>query len=307
MPNILTITFSPCIDKSTSISSLIPEKKLICENPKYEPGGGGINVARAIKKLGGEAIAIYPSGGCNGIIFNQLLQNENILTLNIVSENNTKENLVVLDRSTNKQYRFGMPNIALNDLEWKNCLKAVEEFDKPAFIIASGSIPPGVPLDIFAQLAKIAKNKHAKFIIDTSGDALKQATDEGVYLIKPNLNELSMLAGKNELNTEEVEEAAKSIIAKGNCEVIVCSLGAVGAMLITKDITKTILAPKVISKSTVGAGDSMVGGIVYYLSKGENLEDAIKYGVACGSAATLNPGTELCKKADADRLYQLLK
>ncbi|MES2795878.1 MAG: 1-phosphofructokinase family hexose kinase [Bacteroidota bacterium] len=307
MPNILTITFSPSIDKSTSIPSLLPEKKLICEHPKLEPGGGGINVARAIKKLGGEAIAIYPAGGCNGIIFNQLLQNENISTLNIVSENNTKENLVVLDLSNNHQYRFGMPNVSLNDQEWKNCLKAVEEFENPEFIVASGSIPPGVPLNIFAKLAKIAKNKNAKFIIDTSGEALKQATDEGVYLIKPNLHELSKLAGKSELNSAEVEAAAKNIIAKGNCEVVVCSLGAEGAMLITKDVTRTILAPKVLSKSTVGAGDSMVGGIVYSLSKGESLEEAIKYGVACGSAATLNPGTELCKKEDADRLYQLLK
>ena len=307
MSSIVTITFSPCIDKSTSIPVLIPEKKLKCAAPKLEPGGGGINVARAIKKLGGEAIAIFPSGGYTGKFFNHLLEKENIPAVIIETTNETRENIIVHDESSNNQYRFGMPGTVLSENEWKQCLKAVEEIENAEFIIASGSLPPGVPLNIYAQLAKLAKTKKAKFIVDTSGEALKQAADEGVYLLKPNLGELCTLADKKELHGDEVKYIAGEIIAKGKCEVMVVSMGAAGAMLVTNDIAEIITSPPVIKKSTVGAGDSMVAGIVFYLSQGKSLPEAVQYGVACGTAATMNPGTELCRKEDADRLYALIE
>jgi len=266
MSNIVTITFSPCIDKSTSVPFLMAEKKLKCTEPKLEPGGGGINVARAIHKLGGEATAIFPSGGYTGKFFNHLLEKENIPSLIIESGNETRENIIVLDESTNNQYRFGMPGTELSKAEWEKCLKAVEEMKDVEFIIASGSLPPGVPLNIYAQLAKIARNSNAKFIVDTSGEPLKHAADEGVYLLKPNLGELSSLAGKKELHPDEIKDVAKEIIAQGKCEVMAVSMGAAGAMLVTKDLTEIFAPPQVTRKSTVGAGDSMVAGITFSLS-----------------------------------------
>ncbi len=307
MSSIVTITFSPCIDKSTSITSLVPEKKLHCSTPKLEPGGGGINIARAIKKLGGEAIAIFPSGGYTGKYFNHLLEKENIPSVIIETNNETRENIIVFDESSTNQYRFGMPGTALNDNEWKQCLTAVEKINDIEFIIASGSLPPGVPSNIYAQLARIAKNKNAKFVVDTSGEALKQAVEEGVYLLKPNLGELCSLTGKASLQTREVKDIARAIIEKEKCEVMMVSMGADGAMLVTKDMAEIITAPTVIRKSTVGAGDSMLAGIVFYLSKGKDIFEAAQYGVACGTAATLNAGTELCKKEDADKLYELIR
>ena len=306
MSSIITITFSPCIDKSTSIPVLIAEKKLKCSAPKLEPGGGGINVARAIKKLGGEATAIFPAGGYTGKFFNHLLEKENIPAVIIESAKETRENIIVLDKSSNNQYRFGMPGTELGENEWKQCLKAVEEIENAEFIIASGSLPPGVPQNIYTQIARIAKNNKAKFIVDTSGEALKQALDEGVYLIKPNLGELCTLAGKKDLPIDEVKDIAREIIAKGRCEVMVVSMGADGAMLVTNEIAQTISAPNVIRKSTVGAGDCMVAGIVFYLSQGKSLVESAQYGVACGTAATMNSGTELCRKKDADKLYALI-
>ncbi|MFI5134082.1 MAG: 1-phosphofructokinase family hexose kinase, partial [Chitinophagales bacterium] len=180
MPKIITITFSPCIDKSTSVPQLLPEKKLQCVVPKLEPGGGGINVARAIKKLGGEAIAIFPSGGYTGKYFNHLMEKENVPSVIIEIKNETRENIIVLDESSNQQYRFGMPGTELSESEWKQCIKVIEEMPaRPAggkdveFIVASGSLPPGVPLDIYAHLAIIAKKQKAKLIVDTSGEALQ--------------------------------------------------------------------------------------------------------------------------------------
>lgn len=307
MSSIITITFSPCIDKSTTVPALVSEKKLVCTAPKLEPGGGGINIARALKKLGGSATAIFPSGGYTGKYFNHLLEKEGINSVIIETGNETRENIIVVDEATNNQYRFGMPGTELTEPEWKKCLQAVEEMEDAAFIIASGSLPPGVPDDIYALLAKIAKSKNAKFIVDTSGAALKHAAEEGVYMLKPNLGELSNLAGKNEIRPDEVKSIAKDIIAHGKCEVMVVSMGAAGAMLVTAEIAEIFRPPVVERKSTVGAGDSMVAGIVFYLAQGKNLLQAVQYGVACGTAATLNSGTELCKKEDADRLYALVQ
>jgi len=306
MSNIVTITFSPCIDRNISVPSLIPERKLKCTAAKLEPGGGGINVARAIKKLGGEATAIFPSGGYTGKYFNHLLEQEKISSLIIETENETRENIIVLEECTNNQYRFGMPGTQLKDNEWKQCLKALEKMHDTEYIVASGSLPPGVPLNIYAQLAKIAKQKKAKFIVDTSGEALKQAAVEGVYLLKPNLGELSTLTGIEKIGSDNVVEVSKKLVQNNSCKVIIVSLGIKGAVLVTNNETYQALPPKVNCKSTVGAGDSMVAGVVYSLSLGMNLKQALAYGVACGTAATMNPGTELCRNEDVDRLYALI-
>ncbi len=307
MPTIATITFNPCIDKSTTVPAIIPEAKLYCTPPKFEPGGGGINVARAIKKLGGEALAIYPSGGYSGKFLNVLLEKEGIKTLVVETLNHTRENMIALDVSSNKQYRFGMPGSPLSNEEWQRCLKLVEQLKDVTFIVASGSLPPGVPADIFAQIARIAKSKGAKLIVDTSGDALKYALEEGVYLVKPNLKELASLTEREEVSISEVSDNTNKLITEGKTEAVVVSLGGSGAMLATKYEYFQITPPVVDIKSTVGAGDSMVAGIVLSLSKGIPLTKAVQYGVACGTAATLNPGTELCKLEDVQQMAAKIK
>lgn len=307
MPKIITLTFSPCIDKTTSVPELIAEKKLKCSPPTLEPGGGGINVARAIKRLGGEAIAVYPAGGYTGKYFNSLLEKENVPAIIIETRNETRENIIVVDESKNQQYRFGMPGTELQEDEWQKCLSAIEKEGDTEFIVASGSLPPGVPLEIYARLAVIAKMKNAKLIVDTSGEALKHAAHEGVYLLKPNLGELASLVGVERIEINEIAKFARDLIQKGSCEVIVVSMGEKGAMLITKKETHHVVPPKVERKSTVGAGDSMVAGLVMALSKNLSFKEVLKYAVACGTAATMNPGTELCRKEDVDKLIQKIK
>jgi 6-phosphofructokinase 2 len=302
MASIVTITFSPSIDKSSSVPKLVPDKKLKCAAPHLEPGGGGINVARAIKNLGGHATAVFPSGGFTGKYFNQLMKAEGVTSIIIETQNETRENFVIVDESTNQQYRLGMPGTELKETEWKALLKAIEEMDKIDFLVASGSLPPGVPMDIYAQLAEVAKKKNAKYIVDASGVPLKLAIEAGVFLIKPNLGELSALAGFEYLKPDQISEIASNLVERGNCNVVVASMGADGAMLVTKDVIEQFNAPLVERKSTVGAGDSMVAGIVFSLANGKNLSEAVQYGVACGTAATMNPGTSLCHKEDADRL-----
>lgn len=307
MPAIITVTFSPAIDKSTSVPVLIPERKLICSPPTYQPGGGGINVARAIKKLGGEAIAIYLAGGYTGKAFAQLLAAESVECIVTETKESTRENLVVVEIASNQQYRFGMPGPLVYEAEWQDCLKNIERIQDVEYIVASGSLPQGVPTDILAKIALIARKKNARLIIDTTDEALKQAAHIGVYLIKPNLRELGSLIGKEDLNVELVGDAAREVIDRGNCEVVVVSMGAFGAILVTKDLEVQVMPPAVKVRSTVGAGDCMVAGIVMGLASNKSLVETIQYGVACGTAATMNPGTELCRKEDVERLYGIIR
>jgi 6-phosphofructokinase 2 len=307
MEKIITLTLNPALDKSISVPQMVPEKKLKCSDAKVEPGGGGINVSRAIHKLGGSTEAVYLSGGFTGKQFETLMAAEGIVSIVLPMKGDTRENFVVLDQSSNQQYRFGMQGPEVSEAEWQQALNHIKKQDELAYIVASGSLPPGVPVDFFGRLAVIAREKKAKLIVDTSGEALQHAVKEGLFLIKPNLGELSNLYGKEKLGKTEILNAARSIITSGGCEVMAVSMGKEGAMLITIDQKFEVKPPDVTIHSTVGAGDSMVGGMVLALSKGWPLEDVLRYGVAAGTAATLNSGTELCKKEDTERLFAEMK
>lgn len=303
MSSIVTVTFSPSIDKSFNVPEMVPDKKLRCTDLHLDPGGGGINVARAIKILGGEATAVFPSGGYTGKQFDQLLEDEGVPAVIIRSKNETRENIVVVDQSKNLQYRFGMPGTALQEEEWKEILRVIDAMEDIDYLVCSGSLPPGMPEDIYAQLAGIAKRKGARCIVDTPGRPLRLAIEAGLYLIKPNIGELSAFAGKEYLSIDEAREIATEIVSSGHCEVVVVSMGADGAMVVMKGETEIFTSPKVDRKSTVGAGDSMVAGIVYSLSNHKSIHDAVRYGIASGTAATMNPGTELCRREDVDALF----
>jgi 6-phosphofructokinase 2 len=303
MCKIVTITFSPCIDKSTSVPSLIPEKKLVCSTPTLAAGGGGINVSRALNKLGGRSIAIFPSGGYTGKYFNHLLQQDNIPSVIIETVNETRENIIVYEEKSNSQFRFGMPGAPMSETECMQCLDAVSNIEEIEYLVASGSLPPGIPKDIYGQLALIAKKKNARFIVDSAGAPLQLALEQGVYLCKPNRHELAFLVGRTEMQLEEIKLIAKQIIDTRKSSIVLVSLGAEGAILVTADISIQIRPPVVETKSTVGAGDSMLAGVLLYLSKGKTVLEAAQYGVACGTAASLYLGTELCNKVAADKLF----
>jgi len=302
---IVTITMNPAVDKSTSVNKLVPEKKMRCSELITEAGGGGINVSKALKELGGESLAVFPSGGLNGKLLENYLTAQQINIKCIAVAHETRENIVVRETDTNSQYRFVMPGAALTEKEAQSCFDILQQLQpRPSFIVASGSLPPGLPDNFFGQLAKVAKQLNARFIIDTSGQPLQLAAKEGVYLLKPNLSELCALVGKEHLELNEVDDAAMEVIKQGRCEVMVVSMGPSGALLVTRDGCEHVPTPAVKKQSTVGAGDSMVAGMVWMMEQGKSLSETVRFGVACGTAATMNPGTQLFKKADVYRLYE---
>jgi 6-phosphofructokinase 2 len=282
---------------------MIPDKKLQCSNPILEAGGGGINVSRALHYLGCNSTAIYMYGGYTGDKLKVMMQETGIECMAFGIAGDTRENLIVVDATANKQYRFGMKGAVLSEEEWQKPLAFLEGNSGYEYVVASGSLPPGVPLDYFGRVAAIVQRKGARLIIDTSGEALQHAVKEGVFLIKPNLAELSFLNGKEELQEEDILLAARKIIMDGGSAVVVVSMGAEGAILITKEETIKIPSPIVELKSTVGAGDSMVAGLVLGITRKYGWKDTLKLGIACGTAATMNEGTALCKKKDVDYLF----
>lgn len=304
MSKILTITLNPAVDKNSSTKRVIQDSKLRCDKPSFQPGGGGINVSRVISHLGMDSLAIFPSGGPTGVAIESLLNDQQVPFQAIPINGWTRENLNVFEEDSGKQYRFIMPGPALSKDDCENIKKAVELVQDYSVVVISGSIPDETNEHIYAELSEIVQENGAKCIIDTSGTPLKNALEHGkIFLSKPNNHELSKLSGRDIESTIELEEVAKSIINKGHVESLVVSLGPQGALLVTKDQTEQIIPPVVKRLSTVGAGDSMVAGIAISLAKNETLNQAIRLGVACGTAATMNHGSELCKKSDVEKIH----
>jgi 6-phosphofructokinase 2 len=306
MKNIVTVTFNPAIDKSATVEKLVPTHKMKTSVPIYQAGGGGVNITRALNMLGMRATAVYFEGGDTGRFFTGLLTEEGVGILPVKTRGVTRENFIVNELSTNRQFRFGLPGPEISAAELDQMLNAITGIAHIDYLVISGSVPATVPLTVFENLKVIADEKKAKLVVDTSGVALSSALSVGVHLIKPSISEMAELMGKQELTIPEAISAAKGIIASGQCEIVVLSLGADGAMMIADGFMQQVAAPPVQVLSTVGAGDSMLAGILFMLANGKSLDAALKYGVACGTAATTKHGTGLCERNMVTKLYEII-
>lgn len=303
MPDIVTITINPAVDLFVDVERVEPVRKLRCSSPKRDPGGGGINVARVAYRLGGDVTAIYPAGGAIGKLLQKLLDREGIHSVATPSHVETRENFTAYETESGEQYRFVLPGSPLHRAEWEACLDRLTALErKPAFVVASGSIPPGVPDDFFARVNREARKLGARTVVDTSGDALKEAIADGVDIIKPNLNELSEFTGHKLDSDAACVDACRKLIGDGRVSMVALTLGGDGAMLVTKDRALKAKAMDIEVVSAVGAGDSFLGGLIWALAQGQSEDDAFRVAVAAGTAAVMSPGTELCRETDVERL-----
>ena len=308
MQRIVTLTLNPAIDVSTTLDRVVAEDKLRCAPPRRDPGGGGINVSRAIQQLGGASVAVYTAGGPSGDMLRWLLDQTGIEHRTVTTRQWTRQNLHVEEESTGRQFRFDMPGPELAEHEWRDCLDAVSaSAPAPDYLVASGSLPPGVPDDFYAELARRGRAWGARVIVDTSGAALGRAIEAGVYAIKPNLRELAALAGQALDREDQQEQACRRLVERGRCEVVIASLGPDGVLLCTADGTWRVRAPDVPVRSKVGAGDCTVAGFVLALTRGLDPVQATRFGVAAGTAAVMSPGTELCRREDVEALYDRME
>ena len=304
MSAIVTLTMNPALDVTTTTPKVEPIHKLRCTAPRYDPGGGGINVARTIVRLGGDALAILPSGGATGAHVARLMAEEAVPTQVIPIAGTTRESFTVTDEASGEQFRFVLPGPRLMACERRACFEAVAAaLPAPGWLVAGGSLPPGVGNAFYAELAGFCRARGIRFVLDTSGPALAACRGANAFLIKPSATELASLVG-GPLGDESAElDAALAIRASGYAENVVVSLGARGALIVTRSGHVRMPAPHIAARSGVGAGDAMLGAIVYKLASDVPLVAAVRYGIAAGAAAALAPGTQLMRSDDVDRLY----
>ena len=299
---IVTLTINPAVDISTSVKKMVPFTKMRCAQAHRDPGGGGINVARVLGRFGIEATAIYPAGGATGQLLATLVEREGLRSIVIPTSSDTREDITIFDETTREQFRLVFPGAPLSDIEWQECLRSIAHVTPPPpFVIASGSLPADVPHDFYGRVARASK-AHSKTIVDTSGPFLKAALEAGVYLIKPNLREFQEMAGITSSDEATLIEAGRRLFDRYRIEVIALSMGPDGAILITRGLALRANGLPIEPVSVSGAGDSFLGAMVWSLVNSNSLELALRYGVAGGSAALLNPGTELCRPEDVRRL-----
>lgn len=306
MKRIVTVTINPAIDFSTLAEHVVPTHKIRCEKPSIDPGGGGINAGRVIRELGGVAAAVYTEGGGIGKFLGKLLEREGIEALPVEIANPTRESFTVNESASGRQFRFVLPGPELQESEWRAFLDLIGSLDPfPDYLVASGSLPPGVPSDFYARVAKMVADRGGRLLLDTSGEALGAALAERVYLVKPNLRELRELTGRKIENEQEQEEACRELLRQ-SAEMVALTLGDRGALLVTKEGARRATLPKVEVVSPVGAGDSFMGAMALALARERPAEEAFLYGMAAGTAAVMTPGTELCRKEDVERIFRTL-
>ena len=300
---VVALTMNPAIDVSAATDIVAPTDKLRCRDVRREPGGGGINVARVVAELGGEAVAVFPAGGVTGQLLQALLGERPIAQHAVPAAAETRQSFTVDEAGSGLQYRFVLPGESLTQAEQESCLQHLAAVARKGdLVVASGSLPAGVPASFFAQVCSVCDAAGVRLILDTSGDALRHA--RCAYLVKPNLNELQALAGTPLTSTALQQQAARRLIDEHVAEVVLLSLGADGALLVTADEARHLPAPQVTLRSAVGAGDSMVAGLALALSQGAPLVDAVRRAMAAGAAALITPGSGLARRADVERLYR---
>ncbi|MEX0876239.1 MAG: 1-phosphofructokinase family hexose kinase [Phycisphaerales bacterium] len=307
---VVTLTMNPALDTSVGLDRMEPEIKLRCERPRRAPGGGGINVARAVTQLGGEAVAVYPAGGHMGDELSDRIDELGVRTARVSIGETTRENIVVFERKEgDRVYRLNMPGARVTEDERRACLERVEEElcsdgVEGCVLVISGSLPPGVDPGFYAEVIGLARSRSVRAVVDTSGDALRAVARAGAYLLKPNVHELGLLVGRElrEAGENEIFAAAAEVVERGDTEIVMVSMGGRGACLVSRDTRLVAENPRVEVKNEIGAGDSMVGALVLAMARGLGPKEMLAHGVAGGAAAVMTPGAELLQRSDFESI-----
>ncbi|WP_218003955.1 1-phosphofructokinase family hexose kinase [Nocardia pneumoniae] len=306
MGPIVTLTMNPAVDLATRVAKVVPVDKMRCAAPRFDPGGGGINVARTVAALGVEVMAVFPSGGYSGKLLEQLVRDAGVPVRPVPVAEATRESLAITEESTGEQYRFVFPGSRLTNPEQHRCLAEVERAVSGAhYLVASGSLPPGASPDFYQILIDLVVDLGVRVVLDTSGAALRGVRG-GAYLIKPSVRELSDYVGRPLRDSAEQLSAARGLITSGLAEIVLLSLGASGAMVVTRESHEWFAPIPARVRSGIGAGDAMVGGTTAGLARGYALDAAVRLGIAAATAALTTAGTRPGLPGRIAELYEEL-
>jgi 6-phosphofructokinase 2 len=306
MKPIVTLTLNPAIDGASEAEAVHPTHKIRTTGDRYDPGGGGVNVARVITELGGAALPVYLAGGVTGDVFDALLAERGLAGRRVPIAGHTRISLAVFERSTGLEYRFVPGGPEVTPGEWVEALNVIDGLDFD-WLVISGSRPPGLPDDCFVTLVRRAADRGARVVLDSSGPALAATLAAGgLALVKPSLGELRALTGLPLEDADAVAEAARALVDTGRAAIVAVTMGHEGALLASREATLLRRPPPVPVRSATGAGDSFVGAMTLALAEGRPVVQAFLFGMAAGSATVMAPGTDLCRRADVERLHAAL-
>jgi 6-phosphofructokinase 2 len=304
-PRIITLTVNPALDIACSTDTVQHTHKIRTGDDHLDPGGGGINVARVLHELGGDTLAVLMAGGVTGALVEELLDEARVPHHAVSIRGRTRICFTVFERSTGLEYRFVPEGPSVTQRDWHAVLNALEMLEA-GWIVASGSLEHGMPDDIYAWVARGARRRGQRFVLDTSGPALAAALGSGIELIKPSLGELEKLVGRELPDPREQEAEAMALVRGGAARLVAVTLGESGAFVASEDGVVRIAAVPSRVRSAVGAGDSFTAAMVLSLSRGESVRDALAWGVAAGTAAVVCAGTARVRKADVAEQHRRL-
>ena len=306
MSDILTITLNPALDVTTSVDAVVAGPKLRCAEPRYDPGGGGVNVSRAIQRLEGRSDAFVAFGGETGSMALSMLRAEGIEPIHFPVMGNTRQSMAVVETSTGKQFRFQLPGHGWPPEQTAALLTALEaHLTRCRIVVMSGSLPTGVPVDIGATINRMARDKGASMILDTSGDALASAAANAgppFALLRMDGAEATEVSGREFASPAGLADYGFQLIESGAADRLVMSIGSKGTVGVSVEDRFFCRPPKIETQSAVGAGDSMVAAIAMRLAAGNSFRDAVRHGVAAAGSAVMTPATQLCSKQTADEI-----
>jgi 6-phosphofructokinase 2 len=304
-PRLITLTLNPALDIACSAEVVEHTRKIRTKGDHLDPGGGGINVARVLHELGGETLAVIMAGGVTGATIEELLEEAGVPRQTVPISGRTRICFNVFETSTKLEYRFVQEGPDVTDADWHRMLDALEA-TPGEWLIASGSLEHGMPEDIYAQVARAAKRRGQRFVLDTSGPALRAALGSGIALIKPSLGELEWLTGRALPDPREQEAEALALVRAGAARLVAVTLGEKGAFVASAQGVIRLAALPCEVQSAVGAGDSFTAGMTLALARGQVLEEALAWGVAAGTAAVVCAGTARVRRVDVETQYQRL-
>ncbi|MBN2462710.1 MAG: 1-phosphofructokinase [Dehalococcoidia bacterium] len=304
---IATVTLNPSLDKIVTVEKLVVDEANRWTSLRRDPGGKGINVSRVVHKLGGETIAYGFIGGFAGETLKHLLKQDEVPFKFTPIEGEIRSNFIITDLKTHRQTRIDAPGPQIHKYELGKLTQKVTHIKpKPDFLVFAGSVPPGVPADIYRQLIEKVKNSGIKTVLDSDNQWLKEGIVAKPNIIKPNVHEAEELLGTHLKDEAAIIEAVKTLANQG-IEIAIISRAKDGLIAASEGKILKVTPPQVEISSTVGAGDSTIAGLVLKLNQGHEIGEACRWAAAAGTAATLTPGTELCRREDVERLLPQVK
>jgi 6-phosphofructokinase 2 len=305
-PRLITLTLNPALDLAADAEEVVHTHKIRMHHEHADPGGGGVNVARVLHELGGDVLALIVTGGASGRVLEEMLDEAHVPRRSVVIHGRTRVSLNVLDIKHGLEYRFVPEGPTVTENEWQRILSSLVETEGE-WLIASGSLPNGVPQDAYAQVARIATQRGQRFVLDTSGVALRAALGHGVDLVKPSLGELENLVGRKLADPREQEAEALALVRSGAARMVAVTLGPGGAILATQQGVVRRAAMDVPVQTAVGAGDAFLAGMTLALSRDDTPEEALAWGTAAGAAAICCAGTARLHRTDVEARYRELR